>query len=150
MTDHWDDYDQDFDDAPEPEAGAEPDSGPEFAPLEPDDAAWADPAEHEPIAEPDADEPAAAEPVAEAEADVFPPAVDVGELPEPVDGFPWVDAATLGAAGTDNAGWTPPVEPVEAAELAEYAGSEAATFTELADAEDPATATLARWWSTGS
>lgn len=82
-----------------------------------------------------------------APADVFPPPVDVGDLPEPVDGFPWTDAATLGTpdlAGHDT------TEPVDPHELAEYAGTEippgADPWTVLADSDDPATSTLARFW----
>jgi hypothetical protein len=87
-----------------------------------------------------------------APADVFPPPVDVGDLPEPVDGFPWTDAATLGSpdlAVHDLAGHDT-VEPVDPHELAEYAGTEippgADPWAVLADSDDPATSTLARFW----
>jgi hypothetical protein len=79
--------------------------------------------------------------------DVFPPAVDVGELPEPVDGFPWTDPASLGPDGDD----ADADEPVQAAELAEYAAADlppgADPWATLAGSDDPATAALARWWS---
>jgi hypothetical protein len=79
---------------------------------------------------------------------VFPPPVDVGDLPEPVDGFPWIDTASLGAP--DLAAHTT-VEPVDPHELAEYAGAEippgADPWTVLADSDDPATSTLARFWN---
>jgi hypothetical protein len=79
-------------------------------------------------------------------ADVFPPSVDLGDLPEPVDGFPWIDTAALGTP--DGAGHDfPPVDPHE---LAEYAGTElpegADPWTVLADSDDPATSTLARFF----
>ena len=64
-------------------------------------------------------------------AEVFPPTIDVGPLPEPVDGFPWIDSGSLGladiAAALHEADTTDPVQPHE---LAEYA----------------ATAALAKWW----
>jgi hypothetical protein len=80
-------------------------------------------------------------------ADVFPPTVEVGELPEPVDGFPWIDPATLGAPDLAGHDTLPPVDPHE---LAEYAGTEipegADPWTVLAASDDPATSTLARFW----
>ncbi|GIF22236.1 hypothetical protein BJ973_002560 [Actinoplanes tereljensis] len=83
---------------------------------------------------------------------VFPPAVDVGELPEPVDGFPWIDTGSLGLADIQaalhEADTTDPVQP---AELAEYAGTDlppgADPWATLAESDDPATAALAKWWS---
>jgi hypothetical protein len=96
----------------------------------------------------------AADPDAQPEYDgtdtVFPPAVDVGPLPEPVDGFPWIDTGSLGvvdpAAVHDD-----PVDHVDPHELAEYAGTELPPgvdpWAALADSEDPATSALARWWS---
>ncbi|WP_430782378.1 hypothetical protein [Actinoplanes sp. G11-F43] len=80
-------------------------------------------------------------------ADVFPPSLDV-DLPEPVDGFPWVDTATLGVP--DTAGFTVPATPVDPRELAAYAGIEIPPGTDpwtvLAASDDPATAALARFW----
>jgi hypothetical protein len=80
-------------------------------------------------------------------ADVFPPPVDVGDLPEPVDGFPWTDAATL---GTPDPIAHDGLDPVDPHELAEYAGTEippgADPWAVLADSDDPATSTLARFW----
>ena len=91
-----------------------------------------------------ADPDAYADPLPDPE---FPPAVDVGPLPEPVDGFPWIDTAGLGDAG--------PVEPhldaVEPDDLAGYAGvdlpPDADPWAVLAASPDPATAALARWWA---
>jgi hypothetical protein len=80
---------------------------------------------------------------------VFPPALDVGPLPEPVDGFPWIDTGSLGLV--DPATVHTAVDPVDPHELAEYAGTElppgADPWAVLADSEDPATANLARWWA---
>ncbi|HEV8175250.1 MAG TPA: hypothetical protein VGP91_16550 [Actinoplanes sp.] len=81
---------------------------------------------------------------------VFPPAVDVGPLPEPVDGFPWIDTGSLGVVDPA-APHALPVEDVSPHELADYAGTELPPgvdpWAALADSEDPATAALARWWS---
>jgi hypothetical protein len=81
--------------------------------------------------------------------DVFPPALDVGDLPEPVDGFPWIDTGSLGVA--DHAPVTDDVDPVRPEELAEYAGTDLPPgvdpWAALADSDDPATSALARWWS---
>ncbi|MEV6302070.1 hypothetical protein AB0M02_21830 [Actinoplanes sp. NPDC051861] len=82
--------------------------------------------------------------------DTFPPALDI-DLPEPVDGFPWIDPGSLGIADTH--GFTPPEEPVTADELAAYAGTDippgADGWATLAADEDPATSALARWWTPG-
>jgi hypothetical protein len=82
-------------------------------------------------------------------ADDFPPTLDVGDLPEPVDGFPWVDASTLGTADT----YTAPADPVDPHDLAAYAGVEVPDGTDpwaaLATSDDPAVAALARWWTPG-
>ncbi|MFI1991976.1 hypothetical protein [Actinoplanes sp. NPDC020271] len=79
--------------------------------------------------------------------DDFPPHLEVGDLPEPVDGFPWVDASTL---GTPDA-YTPTSDPVDPHELAAYAGIEvpdgADPWTVLTTSDDPAVAALARWWT---
>ena len=78
---------------------------------------------------------------------VFPPAVDVGPLPEPVDGYPWIDTGSLGPID-------PAAVPAAAApdpgELAEYAAEDlppgADPWAALAGSEDPATSALARFW----
>jgi hypothetical protein len=84
--------------------------------------------------------------------DVFPPPVEVGELPEPVDGFPWVDSGSLGLADIQAAlHAADTTDAVQPAELAEYAGADlppgADPWATLADSDDPATAALAKWWS---
>ena len=77
---------------------------------------------------------------------MYEPAVDVGELPEPVDGWPWIDTGALGVVDLD----TPDHTPVDPHELAEYSATDlpegADPWTVLADSDDPATAALARWW----
>ncbi|MBO3738541.1 hypothetical protein [Actinoplanes flavus] len=149
MTDHWDFHD-DFDDLT-------PDDVPEPDPLVHDQPEWDLPDDAADLPElPDIDLPGTELPELPELPDVvddavFPPTLDIGDLPEPVDGFPWVDSATLGAA--DPAGFTPPVEPVTAGELAAYAGVEippgADPWTFLASSDDPATAALAQWWTQG-
>ena len=83
----------------------------------------------------------------------FPPAVDVGELPEPVDGFPWIDTGTLGVVAADTtadaaAGTYPAVDP---ADLAAYAREDLPPAVDpwaaLAASDDPATSALARFWA---
>ncbi len=105
-------------------------------------------------ADPDAD------PEAGADADLpFPPVVDVGELPEPVDGFPWIDTGTLGVVAADmtdggayaaDGGAYPAVDP---ADLAAYAQEDLPPAVDpwaaLAASDDPATSTLARFWAQG-
>jgi hypothetical protein len=80
--------------------------------------------------------------------EVFPPAVDVGALPEPVDGFPWIDTGSLGLVDP-SAGHLPTGSP-EPSELADYAAEELPPgvdpWAALADSDDPATSALARFW----
>jgi hypothetical protein len=101
---------------------------------------------HDPVPEPDlpADDPA----------DVFPPQLDVGDLPEPVDGFPWIDTGSLGTAdpaALHDTALHDTGEAVPAEDLAAYAGTElppgADPWATLAASDDPATAALARWWT---
>ncbi|BCB76021.1 hypothetical protein GCM10022251_56010 [Phytohabitans flavus] len=79
----------------------------------------------------------------------FPEPLDL-DAPEPVDGFPWTDPTTLGAAPLPDpeAGFQ---GAPEANELAAYAGEDvpagADPWTALSASEDPATSSLARWWS---
>ncbi|WP_127500937.1 hypothetical protein [Actinoplanes solisilvae] len=102
------------------------------------------PSEEEP--QPLADHAAAV--VAEDPVEVFPPALDVGELPEPVDGFPWIDTGSLGIVHAAALEQTP--DPVRPEELAEYAGVDLPDaqdpWAALAGSEDPATSSLAKWW----
>jgi hypothetical protein len=83
---------------------------------------------------------------------VFPPVVDIGPLPEPVDGFPWIDTGSLGLyhSGPVDAAGAAGAEPVPAQDLAAYAGEElppgADPWAALADSDDPATSALAQWW----
>ncbi|WP_433797029.1 hypothetical protein [Actinoplanes sp. CA-252034] len=147
MTDHWDHDDDAFGfDLPD-------DHTPLHEPLAHDDPdTWDLPDVQEIPHVPDLPElhDLPEEAAAVADDTVFPPALEV-DLPEPVDGFPWIDATTLGAA--DPTGFLPPVENVTPEELASYAGIEipegADPWTVLTASDDPATAALARWWTTG-
>lgn len=83
----------------------------------------------------------------------FPPPVDLPDRPEPVDGYPWSDPATLVDAGT---GWpepadVPPAGAPPVGDLLSYAGMEPPAdggdgWTALVDSDDPAVSALARWW----
>ncbi|SNY44982.1 hypothetical protein [Paractinoplanes atraurantiacus] len=153
MTDHHDfgDHEDDFgvfDDHQLPEH-AEPLPFEDHFEYEVDDHHTYDEPVHEP-AEHVFDEPEheVAELPADDPVDVFPPPVHVGELPEPVDGFPWIDTGSLGVVPAD--ALVTPVDPVQPQELADYAGEQLPPgvdpWAALADSEDPATSTLARWW----
>lgn len=93
-----------------------------------------------------------------AQVSAFPPAVDVGPLPEPVDGFPWIDTGSLGLyhSGLDAAALAEPAgtEPVAAQDLAAYAAEELPPgvdpWAALAESDDPATSALAKWWNPDS
>jgi hypothetical protein len=89
----------------------------------------------------------------------FPPALDL-PAPEPVDGYPWADPATLGqeplpplddpvatAGGPGTAGAPQPAELYEYAGESPPAGGDA--WADLLASPDPATSALARWWSPG-
>ncbi|SNS63831.1 hypothetical protein SAMN05421812_101218 [Asanoa hainanensis] len=76
----------------------------------------------------------------------FPAALDLGaDLPEPVDGAPWTDPATLGTLGPAD---LMPSDVPEPTDLAAYAGLDPASsgWETLLGSEDPATAALARFW----
>jgi hypothetical protein len=109
--------------------------------------AWAAPEQQHDLGPVGAD-PDALPDVDVAPVDTFPQVVDVGPLPEPVDGFPWIDTGSLGVVDAD--AHVPDAE-VSPQELAEYAGADLPPgvdpWAALADSEDPATSTLARWWS---
>jgi len=80
-----------------------------------------------------------------------PPGEGLGPPPEPVDGFPWADPELLGEPVAT------PVEPTPSGsapgpdELADYAGerlpADGDPWSALVASEDPATSTLARFWS---
>lgn len=97
---------------------------------------------------PPVEEHAAAAVEAEEPVEVFPPALDVGQLPEPVDGFPWIDTGSLGLVHASAITDTP--DPVRPEDLAEYAAVDLPEaqdpWAALADSDDPATSTLAKWW----
>ena len=99
----------DLGDGEQPEAEAEPD------PAGADETAYA--ATYEDMLVADADNPPA-----------FPPELDL-DVPEPVDGYPWVDLDTLGESETEP--W-------------EVNTSGGADFA--ADVDDPAAGALARFW----
>jgi hypothetical protein len=147
MTDHWDhdDFDLDLPDLPDDVHAGAPHTGLDL-PDDTDDLPDDPPETHHDL--PD-DQPDLTDRTDTTTADdtAFPPALDV-DLPEPVDGFPWIDTTTLGAA---DPGFQPPLEHVTADELAAYAGIEipdgADPWTVLAASDDPATAALAQWWT---
>ncbi|MFV2020794.1 hypothetical protein [Micromonospora sp. LOL_023] len=98
----------------------------------------------------DPDVPAGAD---EWPAAVFPPQLDAAGVPTPVDGWPWADADLLG--GGPSAESPPPGDSsrpgsVDPGELAGYAGVDATAadlWARLLGCDDPATSTLARFWS---
>ena len=81
----------------------------------------------------------------------FPPPLDLPDRPEPVDGYPWSDPATLGDIGTVTgapqfADAGPPVD-----DLLSYAGMDPPApgvdpWAAMVDSDDPAVSALARWW----
>lgn len=137
-----------------------PDPYPEL----PDDADPPGAGEHGPPGAAEHDPPGAAEygPPVGADPDAvgepghppqFPPVLDVGPLPEPVDGFPWIDTASLGAAGPVTADAAAGGAPT-AQELAAHAAVDLPPgvdpWTVLQASDDPATAALARFYQPGS
>lgn len=89
----------------------------------------------------------------------FPPHLELADAPEPVDGYPWTDPATLGdSAMLGDAGSPGDYEPAYdgdggalPADLAAYDGVEVPDggdpWAALLGSEDPATSALARWWA---
>jgi hypothetical protein len=158
MTDHHDfgDHDDYVDDPLPYDHGPQPDDHPypdEQWHDEPSGAFALPAVDDQPAVEtPGADDLAAVEvdqplPAAD-QIEVFPPALDV-DLPEPVDGFPWIDTGSLGVV---DAGPPDPADtPVQPAELAAYAETElppaADPWATLEQSDDPALAALAKWWS---
>ncbi len=88
----------------------------------------------------------------------FPPALDLDGRPEPADGYPWADPATLGDPAStpldgDHAGYGLGAA-APAGDLFAYAGLDPAPagvdpWSLLLGSDDPATSTLARWWGAG-
>jgi hypothetical protein len=112
----------------------------------------------------ESDQPAFADPDAPVDHDPgsydgdFPPPLDLGHAPpEPMDGYPWSDPATLGepsgvtdAVGSgvaDQFGFAAAPHPDD---LFAYAGLQPPgggdVWSALLGADDPATSALARWW----
>jgi hypothetical protein len=153
----------DVDGGHDPDAGPDPDGGRDVVPAAWDDQHEAgnghdDEAGHAVVDVTDGHSmgPVGADPDAAPDLDqagLFPPVVDVGPLPEPVDGFPWIDTGSLGLY---HSGLVEPVaepvavEPVPAEDLAAYAAEELPPgvdpWAALADSDDPAASALAKWW----
>ncbi|GLY95113.1 hypothetical protein [Actinoplanes sp. NBRC 103695] len=126
------------------------------------ETAWEDhghlPPAHEELGtlEPEAHEALDDAPAAEdAAVEVFPPMLDVGALPEPVDGWPWIDTGSLGLshAGIVDQAMLDRLPAQDPQELAAYAAEElppgADPWATLAASEDPATAALAEYYRPG-
>jgi hypothetical protein len=133
----------DFDARPGPDLGAE--RGPDVAADADAGAADADGRLEAVVgADPDVDPSADWEPAG------FPEELGL-QPPEPVDGYPWSDSATLGDGVLDEptagVGAAPPVD-----ELLDYAGLSAHDgdpWAALVDSDDPAASALGRWWAPG-
>ena len=152
-------------DASDPDPGVDPGHGHlEPADYPDDDPFGADPLDtthdyHDVVADQHlAEPPVGSDPDVDPYADdtwhdaTFPPALDFADAPAPVDGYPWGDAGLLGDAadGDPGAAYGHPAP----ADLYEYAGEEQAAggdaWQALLGSDDPATSTLARWWTPGS
>ena len=95
-------------------------------------------------------------------ASVFPPPLELGEPPEPVDGLPWSDPALLGSDTASPGSVAPLPDPAAGhavapplGELSAYATQDlppgaAAGWAALLASPDPATSALARFWAAGS
>jgi hypothetical protein len=85
----------------------------------------------------------------------FPEQLDLAGPPEPVDGFPWSDADTLGGADHSlSAAFDPAVQHTDPADPADLAGYDTADLPAgedpwgaLLSSEDPATSSLAGFWA---
>jgi hypothetical protein len=86
--------------------------------------------------------------------DPFPVALSFDEPPEPVDGMPWADPDLLGdpdgrlpdpAAGHQD---PPPVAELYAYDATDPASGDPDPWASLVHSDDPATGSLARFWST--
>lgn len=92
------------------------------------------------------------------QSDPFPDALDLDQPPEPVDGMPWSDPSLLGDAdaaplGDPGAGFDdpPPVSDLYAYDgMPAPADAGSAAWGSLGGSEDPATSSLARFWSPGA
>jgi hypothetical protein len=91
-----------------------------------------------------------------ATADPFPRALDFAQPPEPVDGMPWTDPDLLGDDDTvplpdPTAGYeeSPPVTDLYTYDGMEPSPDDSDPWASLADSEDPATSSLARFWAPG-
>jgi hypothetical protein len=86
---------------------------------------------------------------------LFPQALTFDQPPEPVDGMPWSDPSLLGdgdvaslpdpTAGLEG----PPVADLYTYHAAEPVPGDADPWASLADSDDPATSSLARFWASG-
>lgn len=127
--------------ADEPQSDDESDDQP---PAEPE--ATSDPV---PGSDPDAD-PVADDP-SWASQDPFPPSLELDQPPEPVDGFPWTDPQALGDAPDNGDRPGDAAQPASADDLYSYDGQQPPdngdAWENLQRSEDPATSTLARFWS---
>jgi hypothetical protein len=117
---------------------------------EPDDVSYAEPVGGtHPDLDPVGDHPSWSD-------DPFPPQLELGEQPEPVDGFPWSDAAVLGdehdtgATADQTAGYQPAFDQPPAGDLVAYDAHDVPPGEDpwhaLAGSDDPATSSLARFW----
>ncbi|WFE28481.1 hypothetical protein O7623_04515 [Solwaraspora sp. WMMD791] len=105
-----------------------------------------------------ADPPPGADPDAPAGVDewpaaAFPPPLDPSGVPTPVDGWPWADPELIGGGSVGDAAG-PSDDPVDPADVAGYAGladndDGTRQWATLIASDDPATSTLARFWSGG-
>ncbi len=81
----------------------------------------------------------------------FPPPLELGSPPEPVDGPPWSDPALLGDAPPAAAPDAGPDARADSGDLLAYAAQDPPTagdpWAALAASDDPATSALARWWA---
>lgn len=97
---------------------------------------------------PEADDPTWAIPT-------FPEALDLSTPPEPIDGFPWIDPTILGEPSTLNhTAWFDQPQHPTPEDLAAYATTNLPPgqdpWSSLLGSDDPATSSLARWWSPGN
>lgn len=130
-TDAGDDHTNDGDPADAPDNSNDPDASTDPVPGS------------DPDADPVADDPSWTS------QDPFPPALNLDQPPEPVDGFPWSDPQSLGDEPVGDPADDPQQPPAE--DLFAYDGQQVPDNGDAWDAlqrsEDPATSSLARFWS---